>query len=39
MINSGWNPGNNRTLPPLSHAEFAGKIKMSGSRKAPQIPD
>ena len=27
VINSGWNPGDGRTTPPLSHAEFAAKFR------------
>jgi hypothetical protein len=27
VINSGWNPGEGRTKPPLSHAEFARKMR------------
>ena len=27
VINSGWNPGEGRTTPPLSHAEFAAKFR------------
>jgi mono/diheme cytochrome c family protein len=27
VINSGWNPGEGRTKPPLSHAEFAAKFR------------
>jgi hypothetical protein len=27
LVLGGWNPGEGRTLPPLSHAEFAAKFK------------
>jgi len=27
VINSGWNPGDGKTTPPLSHAEFAAKFR------------
>jgi hypothetical protein len=27
VISSGWNPGEGRIKPPLSHAEFAAKFK------------
>jgi hypothetical protein len=26
VINSGWNPGDGRTLPPLTHEQFAAKF-------------
>ncbi|SEL75261.1 hypothetical protein SAMN04488505_1021020 [Chitinophaga rupis] len=28
LVLGGWNPGDGRTLPPLSHAEFARQFKM-----------
>jgi mono/diheme cytochrome c family protein len=38
VINSGWNPGDGRTLPPLSHAEFARRIR-EWADKGAAIPE
>jgi mono/diheme cytochrome c family protein len=38
VINSGWNPGDGRTLPPLTHEEFAAKFT-EWIEKGAAIPD
>lgn len=38
VIESGWNPGDDRTLPPLSHAEFAAKMR-EWVNKGAAIPE
>lgn len=38
VINSGWNPGDGRTLPPMSHAEFAQKMR-EWIEKGAAIPE
>jgi hypothetical protein len=34
LVSWGWNPGDGRTLPPLSHADFAAKMREWGNKGA-----
>jgi hypothetical protein len=38
LVLGGWDPGDGRTKPPLTHADFVSKMRARGSRRAPPPP-